>query len=90
MCKAWLTQAPDKDVTLKLMPVVARCGRRFQATLLKKLASLGLDEAVPQLERKMDGKAEALFHSAVQPGIELQPRLQRPWTRLAALPIPRS
>ena len=86
-------QAPDKAVTLKLMPVQVALNAEGQATpaLLKKLASLGLDEAVlPQLERKMDGKAEALFHSAVQPGVELQPGLQKALDEaIAKLPIPK-
>ncbi|MCV5664610.1 glycine--tRNA ligase subunit beta, partial [Escherichia coli] len=59
--------------------------------LLKKLAALGLDEGVvPQLQRAMDGKAEALFHDSVVPGATLREGLQKALEdALARLPIPK-
>jgi glycyl-tRNA synthetase beta chain len=56
--------SPDFDETVKLMPVAVAFGADGSATtaLQKRLAALGIDAAeVPQLERRMDGKAEALF-----------------------------
>jgi glycyl-tRNA synthetase beta chain len=57
-----LPQAPDKAVVHKLMPVAVGLSADGQATpaLLKKLAALGADAAaLPLLERRTDGKAEA-------------------------------
>jgi glycyl-tRNA synthetase beta chain len=61
LVKAVLSQAEDKAVAHKLMPVSVGLTAEGQATpaLLKKLASLGADASVvPQLKRVMDGKAE--------------------------------
>ena len=56
--------SPDRDETVKLMPVAVAYGSDGNATpaLAKRLAALGIGEPrQAQLERRMDGKAEALF-----------------------------
>jgi glycyl-tRNA synthetase beta chain len=87
------TQAADKPVSHKLMPVSVALNAEGQATpaLLKKLAALGLDaSAVPQLKRAPDGKAEALFFDTVVPGATLAAGLQKALDdALARLPIPK-
>jgi glycyl-tRNA synthetase beta chain len=59
--------------------------------LLKKLAALGAEPSVvPTLRRAPDGKAEALFLDAVQPGVTLAAGLQKALDEaLARLPIPK-
>ncbi|MEQ1556662.1 MAG: glycine--tRNA ligase subunit beta, partial [Gallionella sp.] len=60
--KEVLSQAADKAVAHKLMPVSVGLDAQGEPTpaLLKKLASLGADaSALPQLKRVQDGKAEA-------------------------------
>jgi glycyl-tRNA synthetase beta chain len=88
-----LPHAPDKVVVHKLMPVSVALGADGQATpaLLKKLAALGADAGVvPQLERRMDGKAEALFWPTTERGAMLQAGLQTALNdTLAKLPIPK-
>ena len=57
-------QAADRTVTHKLMPVSVGLDAQGGATpaLLKKLTALGAAaDAVDQLERRVDGKIEALF-----------------------------
>ncbi|MEC5385525.1 glycine--tRNA ligase subunit beta [Uliginosibacterium sp. H3] len=87
------SQAADKSVSQKLMPVAVGLDANGQATpaLLKKLASLGADaSAVPSLKRVPDGKAEALFFDSVQPGVALATGLQKALEEtLARLPIPK-
>ena len=87
------SQAADKPVSQKLMPVSVGLAADGQATpaLLKKLAALGLDAAVlPQLQRRMDGKAEVLFFDAMEPGATLTAGLQKALEEaLAKLPIPK-
>ena len=90
---AVLAAAPDKVVSQKLMPVgvaLAADGTPTPA-LLKKLASLGADvSVVPQLQRQMDGKAEALFYDSVVPGATLAQGLQKALDdAIAKLPIPK-
>ena len=86
-----LTQAADKSVSQKLMPVKVGLDQDGHATpaLLKKLASLGADESVvPALKRAMDGKAEALYFDSVVSGVKLVDGLQHALKdALAKLPI---
>ncbi|MGV3494856.1 MAG: glycine--tRNA ligase subunit beta [Ramlibacter sp.] len=86
-------RAADKAVSQKLMPASVGLDASGNATpaLLKKLQALGADASVvPQLQRKMDGKAEALFYESTQPGATLAEGLQRALHEsLAKLPIPK-
>jgi len=90
---AVLPSAPDKAQSVKLMPASVGLGADGQATpaLLKKLAGLGADaSAVSQLERRMDGKAEALFFDSIVPGAMLAVGLQKALDEaIARLPIPK-
>ncbi|MDP2784540.1 MAG: glycine--tRNA ligase subunit beta [Sulfurimicrobium sp.] len=78
---------------IKLMPVSVGLDANGQATqaLLKRLASMGLDEAiVPNLKRAIDGKSEALFFDSVAKGATLAEGLQKALDEaLAKLPIPK-
>ncbi|HET7794469.1 MAG TPA: glycine--tRNA ligase subunit beta, partial [Rhizobacter sp.] len=84
-------QADDKAVLLKLVPVSVGLTADGQPTpaLLKKLASVGADASVlPQLQRKPDGKAEALFYDSTVKGATLAAGLQEALDKaLAQLPI---
>ncbi|MEF7614905.1 glycine--tRNA ligase subunit beta [Aquincola sp. MAHUQ-54] len=86
-------KAADKPLQQKLMPVAVALDASGQPTpaLLKKLAALGADaSAVPSLQRKPDGKAEALFLDTVVPGVSLAEGLQKALDEaLAKLPIPK-
>jgi glycyl-tRNA synthetase beta chain len=88
-----LPQAADRAVTHKLMPVSVALGADGQPTpaLLKKLAALGAEaNVVPQLERRQDGKTEALFWSATERGATLAAGLQAALDEaIARLPIPK-
>jgi glycyl-tRNA synthetase beta chain len=71
--------APDQATSHKLMPVAVGLDANGCATptLLKKLWGLGHHAAaVPRLRRALDGKTEALFLDAVQPGVPLAVGLQ--------------
>jgi len=85
--------AEDKPVSQKLVPVSVGLDAAGQPTpaLLKKLASLGADASVvPQLQRKVDGKAEALFFDSIVKGATLTEGLQKALVEaLAKLPIPK-
>jgi len=85
--------ADDKPVSQKLVPVSVGLDAAGQPTpaLLKKLASLGADASVvPQLQRKVDGKAEALFFDSIVKGATLTEGLQKALSEaLAKLPIPK-
>ncbi|KNZ33978.1 MAG: glycyl-tRNA synthetase subunit beta [Methylibium sp. NZG] len=85
--------ADDKAQSQKLMPVSVGLDAGGQATpaLLKKLAALGADaSAVANLQRRMDGKAEALFFDSVVRGATLAEGLQKALDdALAKLPIPK-
>ena len=85
------SQAADRERSIKLMPASVGLGPDGAPTaaLLKKLAALGLDGAVVHgLERRLDGKAEALFHTSVQRGATLAAGLQQALDdTLARLPI---
>ncbi len=84
-------RSADKPFRQKLLPVSVGydgAGKPTQA-LSKKLASLGLAQDAP-LVREMDGKAEALFHEGVKPGVPLSQGLQAALdAALAQLPIPK-
>lgn len=90
---AVLSAAPDKAASNKLMPVSVGLSADGQPTpaLLKKLASLGADASVvPQLQRQMDGKAEALFYDSLVHGATLAQGLQKALEEaIAKLPIPK-
>ncbi|MEN9629304.1 MAG: glycyl-tRNA synthetase subunit beta [Pseudomonadota bacterium] len=86
-------QAADKTQLLKLMPVAVALDATGAPTpaLLKKLAAVGADASVvPQLERRPDGKAEALFLDSRVPGAALADGLQKALDEaIAKLPIPK-
>jgi glycyl-tRNA synthetase beta chain len=86
-------RAADRIEQVKLMPVSVGLTPDGQPTvaLLKKLASLGVDaSAVPSLERRMDGKAEALFLDSAVKGATLAEGLQQALEEaIAKLPIPK-
>ncbi|MCS4510918.1 glycine--tRNA ligase subunit beta [Xylophilus ampelinus] len=85
--------AADKAQSQKLMPVSVGLDAAGNATpaLLKKLAALGADaSAVPGLQRRADGKAEALFYESTVPGATLSEGLQKALNEaIAKLPIPK-
>ena len=92
-----LTQAPDRAVQQKLMPVsvgVDAAGNAI-AALLKKLQALGVDtqnaaQALASLKRQSDGKTEVLFYDSVVQGATLQAGLQKALEEaIAKLPIPK-
>jgi glycyl-tRNA synthetase beta chain len=88
-----VARAADKPVSHKLMPVAVALDANGQATpaLLKKLASLGLNaEAVPQLRREGEGRAESLMYDSIDAGATLADGLQQALQEaLAKLPIPK-
>jgi len=90
---AVLARAPDRQVSIKLMPVAVGLAADGTPTpaLLKKLAAVGADASVvPGLKRQMDGKAEALFLEGTAEGVTLADGLQKALVdALAALPIPK-
>ena len=87
------SEAADKQVQQKLMPVSVGLNAEGQATpaLLKKLQGLGLGpDAVAQLKRAPDGKAEALFYDSLVKGVQLTPGVQAALDdTIAKLPIPK-
>ncbi|AMO23518.1 glycine--tRNA ligase subunit beta [Ramlibacter solisilvae] len=87
------SQAADKPVSQKLMPVAVGLDANGQPTpaLLKKLQALGADAAAAAgLKRAMDGKAEALFYESTVKGATLAEGLQKALDEsLARLPIPK-
>ncbi|CAL93403.1 glycine--tRNA ligase subunit beta [Azoarcus olearius] len=86
-------EAAAKEVTEKLMPVAVALDADGKPTpaLLKKMEAKGIPaSAVPAFERRMDGKAEALFHTAVVPGARLAEVLAAiVHDAVKALPIPK-
>ena len=88
-----VAKAEDKPVQLKLMPVTVGLDADGQATpaLLKKLQALGKGaDAVAQLKRQQDGKAEALFLDSVIDGASLDSGLQKALEEaISKLPIPK-
>lgn len=87
------SQAEDKTVLHKLMPVSVGLDNEGQATtaLQNKLAGLGLDlSIVPQLKRSMAGKTEMLFLDHVVSGVLLAEGLQKALDEtITQLPIPK-
>jgi glycyl-tRNA synthetase beta chain len=88
-----ISQAADKQVQQKLMPVSVGLNAAGLATpaLLKKLQSLGLGpDAVAELKRAPDGKAEALFYDSLVKGVQLTPGVQAALDdTIDKLPIPK-
>ncbi len=88
-----LSTAADKPLQQKLMPVTVGIDASGNATpaLLKKLQALGAGpEAVAQLKRAPDGKAEALFYDSIVKGASLADGLQKALNEaIAKLPIPK-
>ncbi len=86
-------QAADKAVSQKLMPVAVGLDASGQATtaLLKKLQALGAGpEAVAGLQKRLDGKAEALYFDSTVRGASLAEGLQKALSdAIAKLPIPK-
>ncbi len=86
-------QAPDQAFTEKLMPVSVALDAAGQPTqaLLKKMEAKGLTaDRVASFEKRMDGKAEALFYSDVKPGAQLaQVVSEIVAAAVKALPIPK-
>ena len=87
------SQAEDKAVSQKLMPVTVGLDANCNATpaLVKKLNALGADEsAVANLKRENDGKADILFYDALVKGASLAEALQKAVEEgLSKLPIPK-
>ena len=88
-----VAQAADRGVQQKLMPVAVGLDVSGNPTpaLLKKLQAIGAGpEAVAQLKRAPDGKAEALFYDSVAHGASLAQGLQKALDEaIAKLPIPK-
>ena len=88
-----VAKAEDKPVQLKLMPVTVGLDADGQVTpaLLKKLQALGKGaDAVAQLKRQQDGKAESLFLDSVIDGASLDSGLQKALEEaISKLPIPK-
>lgn len=87
------SQAPDMSRQQKLMPVSVGLDANGNPTpaLLKKLQVIGAGpEAVAQLKRAPDGKAEALFYDSVAHGASLAQGLQKALDEaITKLPIPK-
>jgi glycyl-tRNA synthetase beta chain len=85
--------ADGRTLVQKLMPVAVGldAGGAPTPALLKKLAALGVDAtAVAGLQRRVDGKAEALFLESRVAGATLAEGLQRALAKtIAELPIPK-
>ena len=88
-----LTEAADKVITQKLMPVSVGLDASGSATpaLIKRLNGMGLDEAaVAKLTKQLDGKNEALFLDVTQKGVALKEGLQIALNEaITKLPIPK-
>ena len=86
-------KAADRAVQHKLMPVGVALDANGAPTpaLMKRLLGLGAGaEAVSSLQRRSDGKTEALYFETVVPGASLDEGLQRALDEtLAKLPIPK-
>ncbi|ALS66847.1 glycine--tRNA ligase subunit beta [Pandoraea apista] len=88
-----LDRAPDATIRAKVLPVSVALDANGNPTppLAKKLAAMGFaDLPVASLERAMDGKAEAFFHTYTQAGAQLADALQASLDEtLGKLPIPK-
>ena len=85
-------QSPDETFRQKLVPVKVGIAADGTATpaLKKKMAALGIDCPVEQLERVNDGKNEQLVYEGVRPGVELSVGLQKALDyAVKHLPIPK-
>ena len=93
MIPAVAASAPAREVTEKLMPlsVALDADGRPTAALQKKMQAKGIPEsAIAGFERRMDGKAEALFHTSTVPGATLAGVLETVVQEaIKALPIPK-
>jgi glycyl-tRNA synthetase beta chain len=86
------TQAPERMVSQKLMPVsVGMKDGQPTPALLKKLQALGWEASVVKdLQTQSDGKADVLWLQTTQPGVALPQGLQKALSdALAKLPIPK-
>jgi glycyl-tRNA synthetase beta chain len=85
--------APAREVTEKIMPVQVALDPQGRPTpaLLKKLEAKGISaDAVASFERRLDGKAEALFYTRNEPGAGLDDVLATiVQDAVKALPIPK-
>ena len=85
--------AAAREVTEKLMPVAVALNPDGtpKPPLLKKLEAKGIDASeIPKFERRMDGKAEALFYTSLVPGASLDAVLAEVvGIAVKALPIPK-
>jgi glycyl-tRNA synthetase beta chain len=86
-------QGPDRQVEQKLVPVAIGLGDDGKPTpvLLKKLAAIGADESVVAgLRQASDGKKDTLWLDTVEPGVALEPGLQKALEEaISRLPIPK-
>ena len=85
-------KSPDETFRQKLVPVKVGIGADGQATpaLVKKMAALGINCAVTDLERVDDGKNEQLYYEGVRQGVELASGLQHALEyAVKHLPIPK-
>jgi glycyl-tRNA synthetase beta chain len=86
-------EAPAQEVTDRLMPVAVALDAEGRPTpaLLKKMEAKGIPpEAVAGFQRRLDGKAEALFYTATVPGAKLAEVLAGiVQDAVKALPIPK-
>ena len=87
------SEAAAKELTEKLMPVSVALDAEGKPTpaLLKKMEAKGIPaDAVGSFERRMDGKTEALFHTATVAGARLAEVLAGiVQEAVKALPIPK-
>ena len=88
-----LTQAPEREVKQKLMPLKVGLDEKGQASaaLEKKLAALGFSHlSVTDLEVVAEGQAEHLWLRQNQPGVTLLVGAQKALNEaIAKLPIPK-
>ncbi|VVE63493.1 glycine--tRNA ligase subunit beta [Pandoraea anapnoica] len=86
-------RAPDATIRAKVLPVSVALDANGNPTppLAKKLAAMGFaDLPIASLERAMDGKAEAFFHTYTAAGAQLADALQASLDEtLGKLPIPK-
>jgi glycyl-tRNA synthetase beta chain len=86
-------RGPDRQVEQKLVPVAIGLGDDGKPTpvLLKKLAAIGADESVVAgLRQASDGKKDTLWLDTVEPGVALEPGLQKALEEaISRLPIPK-
>lgn len=95
--KAVKSQADDKDVLQKLMPVSVGLDAQGNPTpaLVKKMQSLGVvfesgRDLLKLIQHALDGKTAALFYSSTVKGVSLQHGLQKTLEEtLQKLPIPK-